>query len=95
VCVSVRAYVCARVYVSRKNGVYVKDLTVLGLDLRRTVLMDTTPTCFFPQPENGIPCRSFYANNGADNEVCVCVCVCVCDNEGVYVSVCVNVCVSF
>ena len=38
---------------------YVKDLSRLGRDLRRTVLVDNSPYSFMLQPANGIPCVPF------------------------------------
>lgn len=39
---------------------HVKDLTRLGVDLTRTVLVDNNPYSFLLQPDNGILCESFY-----------------------------------
>lgn len=38
---------------------HVKDLSRLGRDLRRTVLVDNNPFSFLLQPANGIPCMPF------------------------------------
>jgi hypothetical protein len=51
------------------SGLTMKDLSIVGHDIKRTVLVDNTPYCFLPQPENGIPCTSFYAKGGPDKEV--------------------------
>mmetsp|Transcript_1703 Transcript_1703/g.4921 ORF Transcript_1703/g.4921 Transcript_1703/m.4921 type:complete len:423 (-) Transcript_1703:397-1665(-) len=40
----------------------VKDLRVLGTDLRRTVLLDNSPFSFLPQPANGVPVLPFSGN---------------------------------
>eukprot|EP00891_Asterochloris_glomerata_P008856 jgi/Astpho2/8856/gw1.00129.71.1_t len=37
----------------------IKDLSRLGRDLRRTVLVDDTPFAFLNQPDNGIPILQF------------------------------------
>jgi CTD small phosphatase-like protein 2 len=37
------------------GGYVVKDLTVLGRDLRRIVLVDVRAQSFLLQPDNGIP----------------------------------------
>lgn len=44
----------------QRAGHFLKDLRVLGRDLRRTVLVDNNPYCFLPQPSNGVPIASFY-----------------------------------
>ncbi len=36
-----------------------KDLSRLGRDLRRTVLVDDTPLAFLAQPDNGVPIFNF------------------------------------
>jgi Dullard-like phosphatase family protein len=42
------------------KGYYVKDLSKIGRDLQRTVLVDNNAFCFLPQLSNGIPISSFY-----------------------------------
>lgn len=37
----------------------IKDLSRLGRDLKRTVLVDDTPLAFLNQPDNGIPILGF------------------------------------
>lgn len=37
----------------------IKDLSLLGRDLARTVLVDDTPLAFCRQPDNGIPVFNF------------------------------------
>lgn len=37
----------------------IKDLSLLGRDLGRTVLVDDTPLAFLNQPDNGIPIYGF------------------------------------
>ena len=41
------------------EGNYVKDLTCLGRDLRRTVIVDNSPHSYIFQPFNAIPVRNF------------------------------------
>ena len=36
-----------------------QDLSLLGRDLARTVLIDDTPLAFLHQPDNGIPIYNF------------------------------------
>ena len=40
---------------------YTKNLSYLNRPLNRVVLVDNNPMCFLPNPENGIPVSSFYA----------------------------------
>jgi len=53
----------ARLYrgacVSTPHRDHVKDLSRLGRDLRRTVLVDNNPFSFLLQPHNGVPALSF------------------------------------
>ena len=41
------------------EGNYVKDLGVLDRDLRRTIIIDNSPTSYVFHPENAIDCSSF------------------------------------
>ncbi len=36
-----------------------QDLSRLGRDLNRTVLVDDTPLAYLRQPDNGVPCCQF------------------------------------
>jgi len=45
---------------------YTKDLSHLGRPLSRVVLVDNNPICFLPNPDNGIPVSSYYAEKSDD-----------------------------
>ena len=45
---------------------YIKDLSKLGRDLSRTLIVDNFPYCFKLQRENGILIKSFFADNTND-----------------------------
>jgi RNA polymerase II subunit A small phosphatase-like protein len=42
------------------NGVFVKDMSVLGRDMKDTILIDNSPTSYMLQPECGVPILSWY-----------------------------------
>lgn len=43
-----------------------KDLSCLGVDLRRTVLVDNNPFSFLLQPSNGVPCLPYHGDPADD-----------------------------
>ena len=45
---------------------FVKDLRVIGRDLKSVVLVDNSICCLAAQPDNGIPIKSYYGNNTDD-----------------------------
>ena len=50
------------------DGKYVKDLSEIGRDLRRVVIVDDNPNAYVYQPENAIPITSF-VDDPADTEL--------------------------
>mmetsp|Transcript_32946 Transcript_32946/g.50379 ORF Transcript_32946/g.50379 Transcript_32946/m.50379 type:complete len:97 (-) Transcript_32946:1501-1791(-) len=42
------------------NGMYVKDLSELGRDLKDVLIIDNSPTAYLFQPENALPIISWY-----------------------------------
>ncbi|GAQ90057.1 hypothetical protein KFL_005940020 [Klebsormidium nitens] len=65
--------ISARLYrpatVSTKYREHVKDLSALGRDLRKTVLVDNNPFSFILQPVNGIPCVPFTGEQPEDRQL--------------------------
>ena len=45
------------------GGHYIKDLTRLGVDLSRVLILDNNDTCYAFQPGNGVPIADFRGNN--------------------------------
>ena len=50
------------------SGCYVKDISKLGRDLKKTLIIDNSPFSYALQPENAIPITSFITDN-ADREL--------------------------
>jgi len=54
------------------EGTYVKDLTRLGRDLKRTIIVDNSPASYLFQPENAIGISSFI-DDPLDRELYYCL----------------------
>lgn len=50
------------------NGTFVKDLSLLGRDLRKVIIVDNSPSCYMLQPYNGLAIQDFNGNP-EDNEL--------------------------
>ena len=42
------------------RGKYVKDLSKLGRELNRTIIIDKSPASYLLQPQNAIPCSRWF-----------------------------------
>jgi RNA polymerase II subunit A small phosphatase-like protein len=49
-----------REHCSNTNGLFVKDLSLLGRPLQRIAIVDNSPTSFLFQPRNSVQCTSWF-----------------------------------
>ena len=54
--------------IDTKNGIYIKDLRVIGRNLKNLVLVDNCAYSYCLQPNNGIPIIPF-TNNTKDKQL--------------------------
>jgi Dullard-like phosphatase family protein len=57
-----RCAVLWRDHCTNVNGVYVKDLSLLGRDLNNLAILDNSPHAYLFQPRNAIPITSWFDN---------------------------------
>lgn len=69
--VDLKKYVKHRLYREHtvyQDEMYIKDLSLLGRDLKKTIIIDNLYESFINQPHNGILCKSWY-DDMEDNEL--------------------------
>lgn len=54
---------------SIKKQALVKDLNIIGVDMKSIIIIDNTPTSYSLQPQNGIPIISWYGTDKNDKEL--------------------------
>jgi len=54
------SYLLYRQHCTPLNGVYVKDLSLLGRDMKNVILIDNSPNSFLFQPENAYHIKNFF-----------------------------------
>lgn len=54
------SYLLFRQHCTPVNGIYVKDLSLLGRDIRNVILVDNSPNSFLFQPENAYHIKNFF-----------------------------------
>ena len=62
------SYILCRKYTELNNGSYIKDLSKLGRDLSKVVIVDNNKDNFSLQPENGLFISSYFGEQN-DNEL--------------------------
>jgi CTD small phosphatase-like protein 2 len=61
-----QCYISHRLYRDHtryRNGVYVKDLSKLGRDMTKILIIDNIEENFCAQPDNGIPIKGWYTDS--------------------------------
>jgi len=62
------SYKLYREHAVQKNGIYVKDISRIGRDIKKVIIIDNVVENFQLQPENGIYIKP-WENDSADNEL--------------------------
>lgn len=62
------SYKLFREHCTQFNNAFVKDLTRLGRAMTDVIIVDNSPIAYLWQPENAIPCTSWY-DDMTDNEL--------------------------
>lgn len=67
-----KKYISRRLYrgsCTVRRGVYLKDLSKVKRDLKRTVIVDNIPENFALQKDNGIGIKTWFSNHSSDTEI--------------------------
>ena len=56
------SYILDRRHITYENGSYVKNLSLIGRDLKNVIIIDDKPQAFKMNPENGIFIKPFYGD---------------------------------
>ena len=66
------SYILCRKYTELNNGSYIKDLSKLGRDLSKVVIVDNNKDNFSLQPENGLFISSYFGEQNDDELYILC-----------------------
>ena len=64
------SYKLYRKHINQNNGVFIKDLSKLGRDIKKVCIIDNNKENFGLQPENGLHISSFLGDQ-SDNELLI------------------------